>query len=62
GHSSRQQLIAYMKRVSPKPRNLVFVHGEPEAVGSISSVARKVVPGASIYAPKNLDSIHLAGD
>ena len=62
GHSSRQQLIAYMKRVNPKPRNLIFVHGEPEAIGSIASVARKVVPGASIYAPKNLDSLNLTGD
>jgi Predicted metal-dependent RNase, consists of a metallo-beta-lactamase domain and an RNA-binding KH domain len=62
GHSSRQQLIAYMKRVSPKPRNLIFVHGEPEAISSIASVARKVVPGASIYMPKNLDSVNLTGD
>ncbi|MCS7117808.1 MAG: beta-CASP ribonuclease aCPSF1 [Thaumarchaeota archaeon] len=60
GHSSRQQLINYLKRVSTRPRNVVLLHGEPEAIQSLYSVARKVVPGASIYAPNNLDSLRLA--
>ncbi|MCS7127494.1 MAG: beta-CASP ribonuclease aCPSF1 [Thaumarchaeota archaeon] len=60
GHSSRQQLINYLKRVSTRPKNVVFIHGEPEAIQAMYPVARKVVPGASVYAPNNLDSLRLA--
>ncbi|MCS7095143.1 MAG: beta-CASP ribonuclease aCPSF1 [Thaumarchaeota archaeon] len=60
GHSSRQQLVNYLKRVSTRPRSVVLLHGEPEAIQSLYQVARKVVPGASTYAPNNLDSLRLA--
>ncbi|MEM0481585.1 MAG: beta-CASP ribonuclease aCPSF1 [Nitrososphaerota archaeon] len=56
GHSSRQQILSYLKRISPKPQNVIFVHGEPEAVNSIAGAARRVLDSA-IYTPKNLDTI-----
>ncbi|MCS7145942.1 MAG: beta-CASP ribonuclease aCPSF1 [Nitrososphaerota archaeon] len=56
GHSSRQQTLSYLKRVSPKPQNVIFVHGEPEAVNSVAGAARRIVEGA-IYSPRNLDTI-----
>ncbi|MEM0381461.1 MAG: beta-CASP ribonuclease aCPSF1 [Nitrososphaerota archaeon] len=56
GHSSRQQILSYLKRVSPKPQNVVFVHGEPEAVNSVARTARKILD-AAIYTPRNLDTI-----
>ena len=60
GHSSRQQLLSYLKTFQPKPRNLILVHGEPEAVSSLAKSAAKVLPSTRIYAPQNLESITLA--
>ncbi len=60
GHSSRQQLISYLKAFKPKPRNLVLVHGEPEAIGSLARSASKILPQARVYTPQNLESITLA--
>lgn len=56
GHSSRQQILSYLKRVSPRPQNVIFVHGEPEAINSVAGAARRLVDGA-IYTPRNLDTI-----
>jgi KH/beta-lactamase-domain protein len=59
GHSSRQQLLDYLRKVSPKPKNLIILHGEPEAIESIAKAANKIIP-AKIYTPKNLDAIYLS--
>jgi predicted metal-dependent RNase len=37
GHSSRQQLLNYIRRIHPKPRNIILVHGEEEAVRSLGA-------------------------
>ena len=60
GHSSRQQLLGYLKAFQPKPRNLILVHGEYEAVMSLARSASKILPSTRIYAPQNLESITLA--
>jgi len=60
GHSSRQQLLSYLKKFTPKPKNIIFLHGEVEAIESLASSASKVVQ-ANIYAPKNLETISLLG-
>ncbi len=59
GHSSRQQLLSYLKAFKPKPKKLVLVHGEPDAVMSLAKSASKVLPGTRIYTPRNLESITL---
>lgn len=59
GHSSRQQLLDYLRRVSPKPKNLIILHGESDAIDSIAKAATKIIP-AKIYTPKNLDAICLS--
>ncbi len=59
GHSSRQQLLDYLRRVSPKPKNLIILHGESDAIDSIAKAATKILP-AKIYTPKNLDAICLS--
>lgn len=59
GHSSRQQLINYIGKFTPKPKNLIFIHGEPEAVESLATSASRLV-NSRIYVPKNLDTIALA--
>ncbi|MEM3124008.1 MAG: beta-CASP ribonuclease aCPSF1 [Nitrososphaerota archaeon] len=58
GHSSRQQLLSFLRRITPKPRNIILVHGEPEAINSLASAASRSLP-ANIYGPKNLESILL---
>ena len=60
GHSSRQQLLGYLKAFQPKPRNLILVHGEYDAVTSLARSASRVLPSTKIYAPQNLESITLA--
>lgn len=58
GHSSRQQLLNYLRRFTPKPRNLVLIHGEPEAIDSLAKTASRIIP-SRIYAPRCLDSLSL---
>lgn len=58
GHSSRQQLINYLRRVVPKPRNVIVCHGEPQAAESLARVAARILP-AKIYVPRNLDTLAL---
>jgi len=58
GHSSRQQLINYLRRVTPKPRNVVLVHGEDEAIDSLAEAVSKMTE-ANIYGPRNLETIVL---
>ena len=59
GHSSMQELVKYVKSIQPKPRNIVLVHGEPEAVSNLSKNISKILPTSRIYTPRNLDSITL---
>ncbi|MCD6313002.1 MAG: beta-CASP ribonuclease aCPSF1, partial [Thaumarchaeota archaeon] len=59
GHSSRQQLLSYLRAFKPKPRKLILVHGEPEAVMSLARSAARTLPNARIYTPQNLESIVL---
>lgn len=59
GHSSRQQLINYLRRVVPKPRNVIVCHGEPQATESLARVAARILP-AKIYVPRNLDTVALS--
>jgi KH/beta-lactamase-domain protein len=58
GHSSRQQILSYVRRVSPKPRKIIYVHGEPEAVNSVASATRRISNG-QVFTPRNLESIRL---
>lgn len=59
GHSSRQQLLNYLRVFKPKPKKLVLVHGEPDAVMNLAKSASKVLQGSRIYTPQNLESITL---
>jgi len=59
GHSSRQQLVNYLRRVVSKPRNVIVCHGEPQAVESLARVAARILP-AKIYVPRNLDTMALS--
>ncbi|MEM4574102.1 MAG: beta-CASP ribonuclease aCPSF1 [Candidatus Caldarchaeum sp.] len=56
GHSSRQQLINYVRRINPKPRNIILVHGEEQAVDSLAVAISRITP-ATIFTPHNLETI-----
>ncbi|MEM4335270.1 MAG: beta-CASP ribonuclease aCPSF1, partial [Candidatus Caldarchaeum sp.] len=56
GHSSRQQLINYVRRINPKPRNIILIHGEEEAVDSLAEALSRTTP-ATIFTPHNLETI-----
>ncbi|MEM1991804.1 MAG: beta-CASP ribonuclease aCPSF1 [Nitrososphaerota archaeon] len=60
GHSSRQQLLNYLKKFTPKPKNVILLHGEAKAIESLAESASKIVT-ANIYMPKNLETISLFG-
>ena len=59
GHSSRQQLLSYLRSFKPKPKKLVLVHGEPEAVTSLAKSASRILQNTKIYTPHNLEAILL---
>jgi len=59
GHSSRRQLLSYLRAFRPKPKKLILVHGEPEAVMSLAKSGARILPNTKIYTPQNLESIVL---
>ncbi|MCE4604370.1 MAG: beta-CASP ribonuclease aCPSF1 [Aeropyrum sp.] len=65
GHSTRGELLSFLRRLQPKPRNVVLNHGEPAAVASL---AHSIKSGWSklgfetppiIEAPENLEGVRL---
>ena len=58
GHSDRQQLINYIKRVRPKPERVICVHGEENKCLSLASVVHRIL-GVETRAPMNLETIRL---
>ncbi len=36
GHSDRKQLLSYVRRISPKPRNVIICHGEEEKCNELA--------------------------
>ena len=58
GHSSRQQLLNFIKRLDPKPRKIIVVHGEPSNCLELASTVHKLFHVETV-APKNLDVLRL---
>ena len=48
-HATRESLIAYAKKISP--RKIVLVHGDPQAVEWMRATLATELPGAEIIAP-----------
>lgn len=57
GHSDRNQLEAFIKRVNPKDA-LIVQHGDPEAVTALVQWAEKELD-CKVFGPKILDEIEL---
>ena len=58
GHSSRQQLLNYLKHVSPKPKKVIIVHGESSKCLDLATAIHKQ-EHIETNAPKNLEAIRL---
>ncbi len=58
GHSDYRQLLAYVNKLSVKPKKILCVHGEEKKCLNLSNVLRNLHK-VETYAPNNLDSIRL---
>ncbi len=59
GHSDRRQLMNYVKRLRPSPRNVYVVHGEETKCNNLArSVSR--LRGIRGHSPRLLDTVALA--
>jgi KH/beta-lactamase-domain protein len=58
GHSDRQQLLNYVKRIMPKPSKVICCHGEESKCLSLASAIHKLL-SIETRAPCNLESARL---
>jgi len=58
GHSDRNQILGYVRRVSPKPEHVIVCHGEKAKCIGMASLFRKMFRVESC-APENLETIRL---
>ncbi len=58
GHSDRNQLINYVKHMDPKPRKVMFVHGESSKCLDLASTIHKLLR-VETTAPRNLDATRI---
>ncbi len=58
GHSSRQQLMNWVRRLQPKPRRIIVNHGESSKCLDLASGIHKAHK-IETNAPRNLDSLRL---
>tara|TARA_Y100000310_G_scaffold345406_1_gene464612 strand:- start:7212 stop:9116 length:1905 start_codon:yes stop_codon:yes gene_type:complete len=58
GHSTYKQLIGYVKNVTPRPKKVIFVHGESSRCLEMASTIHKMFRIETL-APKNLETIRL---
>ncbi|MBI5797397.1 MBL fold metallo-hydrolase [Candidatus Woesearchaeota archaeon] len=58
GHSSRPQLLAFLRNLEPKPKRVITQHGESSKCLDLASTAHKLLH-VETSVPRNLDSIRL---
>lgn len=65
GHSDRNELLAFLENIEPKPKNIILNHGEPSAIQSLYNaiekrkVAIRGLADARVYVPSILDAINI---
>ena len=57
-HSSRQQLLAFVANMNPKPRKIIINHGEQSKSLELASSLYKMQKIETVV-PKNLETIRL---
>ncbi|MBN2252019.1 MAG: beta-CASP ribonuclease aCPSF1 [Candidatus Altiarchaeota archaeon] len=58
GHADRRQLLGYCKKIHPKPKRALVVHGEEKKTANLASTLNEMF-GFDATAPQNLDTIRL---
>jgi len=58
GHSDRRQIINYLRKISPKPENIIVCHGERSKCVSLADFLRRKY-GVNAVAPDVLETIRL---
>jgi len=58
GHSSRQQIVNYIRKVDPKPERIITCHGENSKCTGLASSVHKLLH-IETRAPQNLETIRL---
>jgi len=58
-HSDLGVTKKFVAALSVKPKKIILNHGEPRKIQYFSEVVKKIVPGAKVYTPDNLESIRL---
>ncbi len=67
GHSDQDELLRYVRNISPKPRNIILNHGEPTAIATLALLVKRIVrnnklgyqANTRVYTPMILDSLNL---
>ncbi len=65
GHSTRSELLSFLRRLRPKPRTIILNHGEPSAIASLASTIKTSWQKLGfdspplVEAPDNLESVRL---
>lgn len=58
GHADRRQLLGYSKKIYPKPKRAILVHGEESKIMNLSVTLYEMF-GFEFSTPKNLETIRL---
>ncbi len=58
GHSDRRQLEFYLRKITPKPKRIILVHGERSKIKSFKRQAERI-SGAEVLTPQNLEAIRV---
>ena len=67
GHSDRNQLLAFLRNIKPKPKNIILNHGEPNAIMELAKAIERLKrkgelpPDTRVYTPHVLESLYVAG-
>ncbi len=65
GHASRSELLAFLRRLTPKPRTVVLNHGEPSQLMSLATTIKSrwdrlgFESSPEVIVPENLESIRV---
>jgi hypothetical protein len=58
GHSDRNQILSYLRKISPRPERVIVNHGEKSKCLSMADTIRKIFE-VDAYAPQVLETIRL---
>jgi len=58
GHADRRQLLGYCKKIHPKPKRALIVHGEEKKSQNLASTLNEMF-GFDAGSPQNLDTVRL---